>query len=106
MKDHEKCCFKLCPFSFGLAVGITWAIAVLIMGWIAAGTAGWSKPMVELLGSVYYGYKPGFAGGVVGAVLGLIDGFIGGFILAWIYNLCLKCQYHKKCEHHNEAPSQ
>jgi len=71
-----------------MAVGITWSISMLFLGWVAI--FGWGKALVELLSSLYIGYKPTLLGGIVGCVWGLIDGAIGGAIFALIYNRIVK----------------
>ena len=82
-------CVRLHPVSFGLAFGILWGAATLLVG-ILAFAFGWGGPFVNVLGSLYVGYEPTILGSLVGGVWGLIDGFIGGFILAWLYNLLAK----------------
>ena len=83
---------KLAVCSFGCAVGVTWAIGVLILG-LAAWLTGWGYMMVSILGSVYIGYAATFWGTVIGTIWALVDGFIGGVIVAAIYNgcVCKKC---------------
>lgn len=78
---------KLSICAFGFAFGITWAIGLLIMGWLAA-LWGWGVALVSVIGSVYLGYTATFWGAVVGAIWGFVDLFIGGAILAAIYNAC------------------
>lgn len=71
--------------NFGLACGIIWGAAMLILGltttWFNYGGA-----FVNLFGAVYIGYSAGLIGAIIGAVWGCIDAFIGGFILIWLYN--------------------
>ena len=67
--------------SFGLAVGVTWALGVFVLG-LAAGLFDWGVPVVEILSSLYIGYSPTFVGSVVGAVWGFVDGSIGGALVA------------------------
>lgn len=76
---------KLCVLSFGVALGIVWAISMLIAGWTSV--YGWGSLFVNTLSSVYLGYGPSFGGGIVGAIWGFVDGFIGGVLLAFFYNL-------------------
>lgn len=77
MKLHLK--------SFALACGITWALGVLGMGWIAA--TGYGASFVSAIGNFYIGYSVGFVGGIIGGIWAFFDAFIGGAIFAWIYNL-------------------
>lgn len=77
MKSRSKC---LCSFSFGLALGLTCALAMLLwMLWI-----------------MYYGVPPMMADRVpemtgsmiaMGVLKAFAKGFIFGFILAAFYNL-------------------
>ena len=78
---------KLSVWAFGFAFGIVWAIALLIMGWLAW-LSGWGVQMISVIGSVYLGYTPTFWGAIVGAIWGFVDFFIGGVIFAAIYNAC------------------
>ena len=71
--------------SLGLAVGISWALGVFLLG-LAAGVLDWGVPAVTVLSSVYLGYSPSFVGSIAGAVWGFVDGFIGGVVIAWLYN--------------------
>ena len=75
---------KLSVKGLALAFGISWAIGMLLLGWMSA--FGWGTKILELLSSLYIGFKPGFWGGIVGAAWGLIDGAIGGALVALIYN--------------------
>ena len=84
---------KLSICSLGCALGITWALGLLIMGWLAW-LSGWAIPMVEVIGSAYIGYEPTFWGSVIGAIWGFADMFIAGVIIAAVYNGCV-CG--KKC---------
>ncbi len=76
---------SLAAISFGLAVGLTWAFAVFLLG-LAAGLFDWGVPVVLVLSSLYIGYAPSFVGSIAGAVWAFVDGFIGGVIIAWLYN--------------------
>jgi len=86
---------KLDILSFGLALGITWGLGVLILG-IHAWLTGLSVDVVNMLGSAYVGYKPTMLGSIIGATWGLVDGFVGGVIFAWIYNICIHVCHRKK----------
>lgn len=72
--------------SFGLAIGITWGLGIFILG-ISAWLLDWGVGLVNVFGSLYFGYHPTFWGSILGAIWGFIDGFIGGIVIAWIYNL-------------------
>ena len=76
---------KLCVWGLGIALGIVWAISMLVAGWISIW--GWGTMFVNTMSSVYIGYTPSFGGGIVGAIWGFVDGFIGGILLAFFYNM-------------------
>lgn len=84
-------CTHLKVCAFGCALGFTWALGVLIMGWLAWLT-GWGAQMVNLIGSVYIGYQANWWGPIVGAIWGFVDWFISGVIIAWVYNWCTCCK--------------
>lgn len=69
----------------GLALGLSWAIAVFLLG-IAASLFGWGVDVAAALASLYIGYGPSFVGAVAGAVWAFADGFIFGIMIAWFYN--------------------
>lgn len=68
----------------GLAGGIVWGAAVLLLGFIAI--AGYGNAWVILLSDIYLGYKATLLGAIIGGIYGFIDGFIGCYVLAWLYN--------------------
>jgi hypothetical protein len=71
--------------SFGVALGITNAIAVFLLG-LTTALAGWGILVVQVLSTLYIGYEPTLLGAITGAVWAFVDAFIGGILLAWIYN--------------------
>jgi hypothetical protein len=71
--------------SFGLAVGVTSAIFVFLLG-VAAALFGWGVPIAVALSSLYIGYGPTFVGAIAGAVWAFVDGLIAGVLIAWLYN--------------------
>lgn len=88
-------CNKLSPLGLGLALGIMWALSILITG-LAGMHFDWGEEFIDVMGSVYVGFEASVKGSLVGAGWALLDGFIGGFILAWLYNCLCKC-CGKKC---------
>lgn len=50
----------------------------------------WGTAFVELLSSLYIGYKATFLGSIIGATWGFIDAGIGGAIVGWLYNKLAK----------------
>ncbi len=71
--------------SFGLALGITSAIMVFLLG-VMASLFGWGVPVAQVLSSLYIGFGPTFVGAIAGAVWAFVDGFIFGVLIAWFYN--------------------
>ena len=85
---------KLRVLSLGFAVGIVWALGIVLAG-LAALCFGWGTQFVAAMGSIYIGYAPTLVGVLIGLVWSFVDGFIGGVLIALIYNLC-SCCCHKK----------
>ena len=77
----------------GLALGLTSAIMVFVLG-VMASLSGWGLPMVALLSTMYFGYSPSFVGSIAGAVWAFADGFIAGVLIAWLYNRFLLRRQH------------
>ena len=59
--------------SLGLAIGVTSAVFVFILGVMAA-AFGWGVPIAIALSSLYIGYGPTFVGAIAGAVWAFVDG--------------------------------
>jgi hypothetical protein len=81
-------CMKLCPVSFGLAVGIVGFFVVLVWSlWVM--THGLPPEMVAMHMPV-----PSWSLSFAHALLALLKGFVGGFLVALIYDLivCCKCR--------------
>jgi hypothetical protein len=82
--------------SLGLALGVTWAIAVFMLG-MMAWLFGWGIEVASALSGLYIGYGPSFVGAIAGAVWGFVDGLIVGVMIAWFYNrFLLARQRHLK----------
>jgi hypothetical protein len=80
---------KLNPEKLAAAVGLTWGLYVLLIGWVAA--IGWGNTdLVSSLSGLYIGFKATFVGGIIGGLWGLIDGLIGGYLIALFYNWMIK----------------
>lgn len=76
-----KCkCMRLCPVSFGLAAGITYALTMLVMALIII--MDWAPPEMAAI-------KPTITTAVVGMHMlwAFIEGFIFGFVMVAFYNL-------------------
>jgi hypothetical protein len=74
--------------ALGLAVGIVWALGVLVATlWLI-----WSGQAEGglLIKKLYPGYDVTYLGALVGIIWGFVDGFVAGALIAWLYN-----QFHK-----------
>ena len=76
---------KLDVKALGLALGILWGGACLIMG-ITTMFFNWGTLFVALMSSLYIGYKATILGSLLGGIWGFIDAGIAGLIIAWLYN--------------------
>ncbi len=79
---------KLNVKASAVALGASWAICVLFLGWVSI--FGWGIKFVEMMSSIYIGFAPTFLGGIIGAGWAFIDGAIGGAIIAFVYNAVAK----------------
>lgn len=75
---------KLRVVPLAVAVGVTWALGILLLGW--TGSFGWGTGIVDVMSSLYIGYGPSFVGGIIGGIWALVDGAICGAVIALIYN--------------------
>ena len=75
---------RLSVKGLGLAVGVTWGIGVLILGLI--GSIGWGRAVVDVLGSLYLGFRPTPVGSIIGGAWAFVDGALAGVVVAWLYN--------------------
>ena len=80
---------KLNSFNFGFSTGFVLAVGVIILGsavkFLEVGT-----PLMQVLSSVYLGFRPTFLGIIYGILWAFLDGFVGGFLIAYIYNSLLR----------------
>jgi len=70
------------------ALAILWGAAVLIIGLANFIWSGYGIGFLQLLASVYPGYKAsGSLGDLIsGTLYALVDGGLVGFVFAWLYN--------------------
>jgi hypothetical protein len=88
----------ICPCRLALAIGIGWALCVLGMGIATVYTKTYAHEMVELIGSIYYGYHPGsWSAAFIGMAWAFADGFVGTLIFAGLYWLLGRCAGGKCC---------
>ena len=71
--------------SFGLALGLTWALLVFALGLVAA-FLGWGIGIAIALSTLYVGYGPTLIGSIAGAVWAFVSGLVAGVLIAWFYN--------------------
>lgn len=79
---------KLSVKGLALSAAIIWSLALLIMGGANIMFPGYGSNFLEVMGSVYPGYKPGsgLSSVIIGSLYGAVDAGIGGAIFAWLYN--------------------
>lgn len=80
---------KLDIKAFGLTLGIIWALAMLFLGLVNT-TDQWGSGIVEVMGTLYIGYKPTVLGSLIGSIWGFLDAGIAGVLVAWLYNRLAK----------------
>lgn len=98
MMDNKCCSTRLCPVSFGFALGIVCGLWMMLLAWSSMWW-GYASSMVDMKAAIYYGYAATWVGGAWGALWGLIEGFVTGLILAGFYNFFSRCcaRCCKKC---------
>jgi hypothetical protein len=82
---------KLNIKALAMAFGLIWAAGILFVEVAHMIWPGYGAAFLQLIGSIYPGYRPGTGVGsvIVGTLYGLVDGGVGGACFAWLYNLCL-----------------
>jgi len=73
---------RILPTAMGL--GVTWALGVILLGWISS--TGWGARFVDMLSSVYVGFRPTFIGGIVGGLWAFTDAFVTGVLFVLVFN--------------------
>jgi hypothetical protein len=83
---------KLDVKAFGLACGVLWGLAVLVVALVNLSGNGYGQPFLNLLASWYPGYHavPRIGEALLVGVYAFVDGLIGGGIFAWLYNRLTK----------------
>ena len=71
--------------SFGLAVGVTFAVITVVLGLFAT-FLGWGLLAVSALSSIFVGYGPTIVGIISGGVWAFVTGYIIGLMIAYLYN--------------------
>lgn len=80
---------KLNVKALALTIGILWAAAILITGVANLIWPSYGMKFLEVMASVYPGYKAtrSFGDVIAGTLYALVDGGISGLVFAWLYNL-------------------
>jgi hypothetical protein len=75
---------KLRLLPTAVAMGATWAMGVMLLGWISI--TGWGTRFVDVLSSIDVGFRPTFIGGIVGGLWAFADAFAAGAVFALVFN--------------------
>ena len=91
---------KLSLFGLGMAIGLTWMIAIISIGFFAmymlkdGYASGWHENVINsvvIFRSVFGLAYPGWAMDLIGTVLAglwvFVHGFISGYLIAFFYNI-------------------
>ncbi len=94
---------KLSLFGLGMAIGLTWMIAIISIGFFAmymlkdGYASGWHENVINsvvIFRSVFGLVYPGWAMDIIGTILaglwGFVHGFIAGYLIAFFYNIFRK----------------
>jgi hypothetical protein len=81
---------RLSVKALAVGFGISWSICILLAGWVSI--FGWCVEFVEVMSSIYIGFKSSFVGGIIGAIWAFVDGAVAGAIIAFVYNTIAKRQ--------------
>jgi hypothetical protein len=80
---------KLDVRAFGLALGLVWGGAMLLLGVVDIFTP-WGDGIGAIMSTAYIGYSPTPLGSVIGGLWGFCDAGVGGVVTAWLYNKIAK----------------
>ena len=73
--------------ALALALGLAWGGGVLVVGVAHLMWPGYGSAFLELIASVYPGYRVGgFGSVIIGAAYGVLDGAVCGAVVGWLYN--------------------
>ena len=84
---------KLNVAATAIAVGLVWGVlAIFLIGVGNLIWPGYGQPFLELVASIYPGYRgtASFGQVIVGTLYGILDGAIAGAVFAWLYNRLVK----------------
>jgi len=80
--------------ALALTAGLIWGGAILAVGLANLAWPGYGRAFLDLMASIYPGYRPGTGIGsvVTGSLYALVDGSIGGVVFGWLYNLLARAR--------------
>ena len=91
---------KLSLFGLGMAIGLTWMIAIISIGFFAmymlkdGYASGWHENVINsvvifrsVFGLVYPGWAMDIMGTILAGLWGFVHGFIAGYLIAFFYNI-------------------
>ncbi|HUX46228.1 MAG TPA: bacteriophage holin [Terracidiphilus sp.] len=83
---------KLNSRAFGLACGILWGGALLVVGLVNLVWSGYGQRFLEDVASFYPGYDAtqSIVQVAIVTVYGFVDGLAGGMVFSWLYNRLAK----------------
>ncbi len=80
---------KLDVKALAITVALVWGVlAMFLTGLANLIWPGYGQAFLEVMASVYPGYRPGggFGQVITGTLYGVVDGAIAGAVFAWLYN--------------------
>ena len=94
---------KLSLFGLGIAIGLTWMIAIIFVGIFAmymlkdGYASGWHENVINsvvlfrgIFGLAYPGWAMDYLGTFLAGLWGFVHGFLAGFLIAIFYNIFSK----------------
>ena len=94
---------KLSLFGLGMAIGLTWMIAIISIGFFAmymlkdGYASDWHENIINsivifrsLFSLAYPGWAMDFIGTILAGLWGFVHGFVAGFSIALFYNIFSK----------------
>jgi len=91
---------KLFSFGLGMAIGLTWMIAIIFTGLFAmymlkdGYASDWHENVINsvvifrsFFGLAYPGWAMDFIGTILAGLWGFVHGFIAGYLIAFFYNI-------------------
>ena len=94
---------KLSLFGLGIAIGLTWMIAIVFVGIFAmymlkdGYASGWHENVINsvvifrgLFSLAYPGWATDYLGTFLAGLWGFVHGFLAGFLIAIFYNIFSK----------------